>query len=60
MAIYYPYDKTLNEQYSDEIEHGIRTFRSSYSFKRKLYNRRNMLSAMKKIVRDFIPELIHA
>ncbi len=60
MAIYYPYDKTLKEQYSDEIEHGIRTFRSSYSFKRKLYNRRNMLSAMKKIVRDFNPDLIHA
>lgn len=60
MAIYYPYDKTLNEQYSDENEHGIRTFRSPYSFKRKLYNRRNMLSAMKKIVRDFIPDLIHA
>lgn len=60
MAIYYPYDKTLKEQYSDEIEHGIRTFRSSYSFKRKLYNRRNMLSAMKKIVRDFKPDLIHA
>ena len=60
MAIYYPYDKTIRERYSDEIEHGIRTFRSSYSFKRKIYNRRNMLSAMKKIVRDFKPNLIHA
>lgn len=60
MAIYYPYDRTLTEKYSDEMEHGIRTFRSAYDFKRKLYNRQNMFSAMKKIVRDFKPDIIHA
>lgn len=60
MAIYYPYDRTLRGEYSDEIEHGIRTFRSAYNFKRKLYNRRNMFLAMKKIVKDYKPDLIHA
>lgn len=60
MAIYYPYDRILTEKYSDEMEHGIRTFRSAYDFKRKLYNRQNMFSAMKKIVRDFKPDIIHA
>ena len=60
MAIYYPYDRTLVGKYSDEEEHGIRTFRSAYDFKRKIYNRRNMYSAMKKIVRDFKPDIIHA
>lgn len=60
MAIYYPYDRTLVSQYSDEVEHGIRTFRSAYDFNRKIYNRKNMFSAMKKIVRDFKPDIIHA
>ena len=60
MAIYYPYDRTLGIKYSDEIEHGIRTFRSAYDFNRKIYNRKNMFSAMKKIVRDFKPDIIHA
>lgn len=60
MAIYYPYDRTLGEEYSDEMEYGIRTFRSAYDFKRKIYNRKNMFFAMKKIVRDFKPDLIHA
>ena len=60
MAIYYPYDRTLDKEYSDEMEYGIRTFRSAYDFKRKIYNRKNMFSAMKKIVRDFKPDIIHA
>lgn len=58
-AIYYPYDRTIQEPYTAGDECGVRTYRSQYELRRKIRNRRYMLSAMQKIVGEFHPDIIH-
>lgn len=58
-AIYYPYDRNIQEPYVAQTEWGILTFRSQYELKRKIRNRIYMISAMKKIVKEFQPDIIH-
>ncbi|MDE6566764.1 MAG: glycosyltransferase family 4 protein [Lachnospiraceae bacterium] len=58
-AIYYPYDRNIKEPYTAEREWGIMTYRSQYELKRKIRNRRYMLSAMRRIVKEFKPDIIH-
>lgn len=59
VAIYYPYDRDVDGM-TDEIENGIRVYRSKYKLENKLRNRFNMFRAMKKIKRNFKPDIIHA
>lgn len=58
-AIYYPYDRDIKVPCTVETEWGITTYRSQYELKRKIRNRRYMLSAMRKIVKEFKPDIIH-
>lgn len=59
-AIYYPYDRYISESFSRSIDWGLLTYRSRYDLKKKVRNRIDMYNAMKKIVDDFHPHLIHA
>lgn len=59
-AIYYPYDRSLNEPCSVEKERGILTYRTKYQLEKKLRNRIYMIRTMKRIMEEFHPDLIHA
>lgn len=58
-AIYYPYDRSLKEPFCGEIERGILTYRSKYKLENKIRNRVYMFRAMKKIIKEFHPDIIH-
>lgn len=58
-AIYYPYDRTLNEPVYSGIDWGIQTYRSKYALEKKFRNRMYMVKAMKVIVKEFRPDIIH-
>ena len=58
-AIFYPYDRSLKEPFCGEEERGILTYRSKYKLENKLRNRINMFRAMRKIVKEFKPDIIH-
>lgn len=58
-AIYYPYDRWIEESFVSEEEWGIRTYRSKYNLKKKVRNRLYMYQAMKHIVKEFKPDIIH-
>jgi glycosyltransferase involved in cell wall biosynthesis len=58
-AIYYPYDRNISDWYSKKNEWGILTYRSKYALKNKIRNRVYMLCTMKKIVKEFKPDIIH-
>lgn len=58
-AVYCPYDRSLNIPYSRVVEDGIVTYRSGYKLEKKIRNRVFMIQAMKQIIKDFHPDLIH-
>lgn len=58
-AIFYPYDRSLTESFCGEIERGILTYRTKYKLENKLRNRINMFRAMRHIVKEFHPDIIH-
>ncbi len=58
-AIYMPYDKTLETFFSNDIEDGIKTFRSKYALENKIRNRVYMIRAMSRIIKEFHPDIIH-
>lgn len=60
VAIYYPYDRTISTTFASGIEWGIQTYRSKYRLEDKVRNRVYMFQAMKKIVKQFSPDIIHA
>ncbi len=60
VAIYYPYERNLKDYMSKKEELGIVTYRSRYRLQDKIKNRLYMYRAMKQIVREFKPDLIHA
>ena len=59
-AIYYPYDRFIEDKFCSGIEGSVQVYRSKYKLENKLRNRLYMYSAMKKIVKDFEPDIIHA
>ena len=58
-AIYYPYDRSLKEPFCGEVERGILTYRTKYKLENKLRNRIYMFRTMKRIVKEFHPDIIH-
>lgn len=60
IAIYYPYDKQINSAFDKNEEGGVCVYRSKYQLENKIRNRYYMYHAMKKIVREFSPDIIHA
>lgn len=60
MAIYWPYDNTLDVCCTKHKDWGVVTYRSRYDIRKKFRNRMDMYRSMKRIVREFHPDLIHA
>ena len=62
MAIYYPFDSDIEEEYSEAEEWGIRTFRSKYyaGLKNISATKKIISSTMERIIDGFKPDLIHA
>lgn len=58
-AIYYPYDRQIQKSFVSRDEAGIRVYRSKYRLQSKVRNRVFMYRAMKQIVEDFQPDIIH-
>ncbi len=59
VAIYYPYERNMTEEFSKMEEFGITTYRSAYKLEKKARNRLYMYRAMKRIIEDFHPDIIH-
>lgn len=60
VAIYYPFDQDMEEDMSAEEEWGVMTYRSRFRMRRVFYNRRQNIAAMRRIVEEFHPDIIHA
>ena len=60
IAIYFPFDIDLEEAESCKEEWGLLTYRSRFKRKRVLVNQIQMLKTMKRIVKEFQPDIIHA
>lgn len=59
VAIYYPFDRTLPEDFLIEEERGILTFRSFFSDKQRLRNRIRIYRAFRYIFKEFNPDIVH-
>lgn len=60
IAMYYPYDEKIDAEMTVEKEWGLKTYRSSFRQGQTLYNTRMMNQAMKRIMKEFKPDIIHA
>ncbi len=60
VALYYPYERNIDEPVVVTNEWGLKTYRSRYKLEDKVRNRVNMYKAMKQIVKEFAPDIIHA
>lgn len=58
-AIYYPYDRNITRGYECGMENNIMVYRSKYALKNKIRNRIYMFRAMRRIVEEFQPDVIH-
>lgn len=58
-AIYYPYDRFISEDVYSGDNWGIKTYRSRYALEKKVRNRINMIKAMRMIMKEFNPDIIH-
>ena len=59
MAIYYPYDQNIENWMEEQKEEKIYVYRSKYELKKKIRNRLYMYRTMRKIVKEFKPDIIH-
>ena len=59
IAIYYPYERKIDVPFCKNTELGLVTYRSKYKLEDKLKNRIYMFRAMKRIVKEFKPDIIH-
>lgn len=60
VAIYYPFDKTLQDNMVSEVEDGILTYRSRFVAKQKIGNRIRIYKMFRTIMKEFNPDIIHA
>lgn len=59
VAIYYPFDRTLTEDFLEEEERGILTFRSKFLGRQRLRNRYRIYKAFRRIFKEFCPDIVH-
>ncbi len=60
VALYYPYDADMKEEYSAGEERGLYTYRSRYEVGKIIRNSIRIFKDFKKIYEDFKPDVIHA
>lgn len=59
IAVYYPYERNIKVPVCKNTELGLVTYRSKYKLEEKINNRKNMYKAMKQIIKEFSPDIIH-
>lgn len=59
VAIYYPFDRTLTEEFQAEKERGILTFRNRFVDRQRLRNRVRIYKAFRYIFKEFEPDIVH-
>lgn len=59
VAIYFPFDTSIQDDFSDEIEYGVRVFRRR-SKKNKYVRYLGYINDYKRIKKDYNPDIIHA
>ncbi|MBR4790989.1 MAG: glycosyltransferase [Treponema sp.] len=60
VAIYFPFDNSIETDFSDTIEHDIRIFRRNNKNKSRIIKNINYLKDYKTIKKLFSPDIIHA
>lgn len=60
VAIYFPFDKDIQEKETKKEEWGLLTYRSKYKTCGILQAKKQIKRTMKRIVREFKPDIIHA
>lgn len=60
VALYYPFDKDIEEAETKQTEWGLLTYRSKYHTANMLQARRQIKKTMARIVEEFQPDIIHA
>ncbi len=60
VAIYCPYDRTITEYCTKSVDWGVLTYRSRYHIQKKIRNRMDMFRTMRRIKKEFRPDIIHA
>ena len=60
VAMYFPFDKQINEKETKEDEWGITTYRSKYKTANILQAKIQIRKTMKHIMEEFKPDVIHA
>ena len=60
VAIFYPFDGSIEQDFSKKIERGILTYRSKFIRKERIHNRIRIYRAFKRIVQEFKPDIVHA
>ena len=59
VAIYYPFDRTITEDFQAEEERGILTFRSRFQDQQRIRNRIRIYRAFRYIIKEFHPDIVH-
>lgn len=60
VAIFYLFDRSIKQDFSEELERGILTYRSKFIQRERVRNRIRIYRAFKKIVQEFQPDIVHA
>lgn len=60
VAIFYPFDRSIEQDFSKETERGILTYRSKFIRQERIRNRIRIYRAFKKVVQEFKPDIVHA
>lgn len=60
IAIFFPFDKMLRQEFSQGKEAGVLTFRCKFVPSDRIRNRIRMFKAFASIVKQFKPDLVHA
>ncbi len=60
VAVYYMFDRYLQDDFYCQEERGIVTYRSKFIQSQRLYNRIRIYKAFRKIIQEFKPDIVHA
>ena len=59
VAIYYMFDGNLEEDFYEQNERGILTYRSKFIMNQRVRNRVRIFHAFRRIIKEFKPDIIH-
>ncbi len=59
VAIYYPFDRTIAEDFQEGEERGLQTYRSKFLRRQRIRNRIRIYRAFRYIIKEFCPDIVH-